>query len=244
MRRRGFTLIELLVVIAIIALLIGIVLPALGQTRKTAQTLKCLVNMRSMSMASYLYADANDGRLIDVGLSHGGSHGDLEVAWITTLRDYYDSPIVARSPADDSVHWPVEQGGSGIPVQGSSDQLRRTSYGVNNYLTPLSPNKPYDRLHLIPRAHATVQFVIMAYEGRFAGADHTHIENWVNPFLPGVTPKLAAQQIQMSAHGGEQEEWEAVSNYSFLDGRAETRSFQAVFESQTKNMFDPAVANR
>jgi len=244
MRRRGFTLIELLVVIAIIALLIGVLLPALGQTRQTAQTLKCLVNMRSMSMAAYLYADANDGRLIDVGLSHGGSHGDLDVAWINTLRDYYESPIVAKSPVDDSVHWSEEDGGAGVPVPGSTDQFRRTSYGVNNYLTPLSPNKPYDKMHLIPRPHATAQFVIMAYEGRFAGADHTHVENWVNPFLPGVTPKLAAQQIQMSAHGGEQEEWEAVSNYSFLDGRAETRTFRAVFESQKKNLFDPAVANR
>ncbi|HRQ72592.1 MAG TPA: type II secretion system protein [Phycisphaerales bacterium] len=58
--RRAFTLIELLVVIAIIAALLGILLPALGSVRKTAQMVKCASNMRQVALGWANYANAND----------------------------------------------------------------------------------------------------------------------------------------------------------------------------------------
>ena len=66
-RRRGFTLIELLVVIAVIALLLAILLPALGLVRKQAKRVVCTSQLRQQTLALTYYTENHDGKVMGVG---------------------------------------------------------------------------------------------------------------------------------------------------------------------------------
>jgi len=163
-------------------------------------------------------------------LCHGGSHGDEDVAWITTLRDGYNADLVARSPLDRSPHWPTERDGAGVPVPPSTDQFRRTSYGVNNYLTSIAPGRAFRSLSKVPSPGVTVHFLTMTWSGTFAGADHPHVENWVTPSLPGTSPQRAAQHVQLNTvRGAATPTYDDVTNWGFLDGHAEALPFEKVY---------------
>jgi prepilin-type processing-associated H-X9-DG protein len=180
----------------------------------------------------------NDGRLIQAGLSHGGAHANEGVAWLNTLQSYYSNKLMARCPEDFSPHWPASVGG-GVPVPPSTDQFRRTSYGINEFTDKdLIPwGGPYTKIDRYPRPSNLIHFLEMANEGEYAGADHPHVELWV-----GNVPAKAYSQLQTNQHGGAPRTWTGRANYGFLDGHAETLRLNEVFQDMTRNRFDPAVA--
>jgi prepilin-type N-terminal cleavage/methylation domain-containing protein/prepilin-type processing-associated H-X9-DG protein len=61
--RKGFTLIELLVVVAIIAVLVAILLPALGRARENARTILCGANLRQIGMGLLMYSQNNNDQI-------------------------------------------------------------------------------------------------------------------------------------------------------------------------------------
>jgi prepilin-type N-terminal cleavage/methylation domain-containing protein/prepilin-type processing-associated H-X9-DG protein len=237
-RGRGFTLIELLVVIGVIALLVGLLLPAMRGAREAARTIKCLSNQRQIGTALAMYSEQfkeytprESGRSEPTGTPVQW----LYPAWPFVLRPFLDSRVSvvapdtdpnggvgdryaraefyhdpARPPDGHNIHY--VNNGISFRARGVSNTFAKRPTQMNRYL------RPFDTLYLSDfgddtnRVHYDGWYTPGATDWSLAYVYDMHSPSNV---VGGVNTPELLQRIDPARHG-------RGANGVFLDGHAAT----------------------
>lgn len=140
-RSKAFTLIELLVVIAIIAVLMGVLMPAMRKIKEIARQTVCRSNLRNVGLAVALYLDDNERKIPDTGSSNGflwvDEDGDFRkpgsgggTYWGTFCRDYIKETKIFGCPSLQRVPRLIY---SYSEFPDPSKVIQHAAYGLNHH---------------------------------------------------------------------------------------------------------------
>ena len=210
MKKLNFTLIELLVVIAIIAILAGMLLPALNKARDKAKTIKCASNVKQIAYGILAYSNDysgcaplgisssnalfNDPAISKTGAPLGGLGNYLSIS-----NAYYNTPMGALCNIAPPIARCPFGGRDGTTNPAQSNNLPNDSYGMNTYLTngSISFREPI--------------FKVKNPSGRMMVAD-CGIDGWNN--LVDTSPSIGARNRIALRHA-------KFANIGFVDGHIE-----------------------
>ncbi len=248
LRSLGFTLVELLVVIGIIALLISILLPALGKAREQASKTACLSNLRQLGTAFKLYAQDFQDRIAPMSYKNSDANGySHNYATIFVDRNYIKAPdqpdpAVVESQGNSAFRCPDGGNfdGSALAFSGSPRPLP-TSGLLVGYWRRTSPEtlKTYDTWYGANGSWYGVncpmnrqpQDAASSYSFKKMGEVKNNTQVWL--LSDGVNGHSSTSKLWgiSARHGGAK-----FCNFVFVDGHAESYDISPWFAGQTSGV--------